>query len=163
MDSVADVTDRSSIENERMNRSMVSGDEMMGNVNRISMRAYLKRQIKLNPLAEIEEDLLKAKEALKRVKKTRSQSESADDTQKRLILLNRENILLRDELKGMNNNLNKFIDLMKEIKNKKKVKTKRYNRSVWMSKEEKLKAKGAEKLNYTHMTENMTKEHKRVK
>ena len=31
-----------------------------------------------------------------------------------------------------------------------------------MSKEEKLKAKGAEKMNYTHMTENMTNEHNRV-
>ena len=129
MDSIA-VSDRSSTEKDRMNRSMVSGDEMMGNVNKISMRAYLKRQVKLNPLAEIEADIVKAKESLSKVKKIRSQSENLSDTQKRLILLNKENIHLRNELKGMNNNLNKFIDLMKELKNKKKSKTKRYNRSV---------------------------------
>ena len=101
-----------------MNRSMASGDEAMG-FNPVSMRAYLKRKIKLNPLAEIEADLFKAKGELARVRKTRAISESTEDEQKRLIILNKENILLRNELKDMNNNLNKFIDLMKDLKNQK--------------------------------------------
>lgn len=153
----------SSYESRKLNKSMVSENEGLHDVNTISMRQYLKRKIKLNPLAEVEADISKAKTVLQKVQNTRSKSEQASGEQQKLVLLNKENILLRNELKEMNNNLNKFIDIIKEIKTRRTEKTKRYNRSVCMSKEDKLKFKGAEKQNYSHMTENMKKEHSRVR
>ena len=61
----------------------------------------------------------------------------------------------------MNSNLNKFIDILKEMKSLKT--TKQRFKSKLNTKQDKIKFKDAEKKNYQHMTKNMEKEHRKLK
>lgn len=107
-----------------MNRSMMSGSDNNSGFNTTSMKTYLKNQIKRNPLASFEMDIKSAKNKAKLAKKLREKAGEQKDQQSELVILCKENNLLREELKSMNRNLNKFIDFIKDLKTRNNKKSK---------------------------------------
>ena len=94
----------------RLSNTIVSSSDGMQNFNKSSMKTYLHKQMKLNVLQSIQHDLHGAKKKLRHANKLRHKAESSGgDSQ--LILLNKENLMLKDELKHMSKNLNKFIGI----------------------------------------------------
>lgn len=92
----------------RLSNTIVSSSDGMQNFNKSSMKTYLQKQMKLNDLQSVQHDLHDAKRKLRHAKKLRQKAEtSGGDSQ--LILLNKENLMLKDELRHMSSSLNKFI------------------------------------------------------
>jgi len=154
-------TGRPSKKRNNFNRSMVSSSDSLQNFSTSNVKKYLNNKAKVNPMTAIENDVNDVKRILEKARALRGQSDGANDETSRLVFLNKENLILREELKIMNNNLNKFIDVLKEHKGKKSIKQK--FESKLNTKEDKLKAKVAEKKNYQQMIENMTLEYDKLK
>lgn len=114
-------------------------------------------------MAEIERDLESSKRQLKKILKLREIAGNQDDEETQLVYLSKENQILRTEFKEMNKNLNKFIDMMKDLKYKRSSKSRKVNQSMRASKETKLDIKQGELKSYETMIENMKKEQKRLR
>ena len=155
-------TSRTANHRNRLNRSMVSSSDGMQRFGTVNMKKYLLQKSKMNPLAAIEKGIDGAKYKLEKSEKYRLQSNEAGDETMQLVLLNKENLTLRDELRLMNDDLNKFIDILKEYKNLKTTRQK-FILPKQTSKDSKMKAKGAEKKNYQQIMVNMKEEHKHLK
>jgi hypothetical protein len=146
----------------RLNKSMVSSSDGMHRFGNTTMKQYLNKKAKMNPLIAIETDIKEARYTIQKSQRCRQQSDEVGDDQLQLVLLNKENIILRDELKAMNNNLNSFIDVLKDYKNLKTTRQK-FMKPDNSTKEVRMRAKGAEKKTYQQIMTNMKEEHKRVK
>lgn len=96
----------------------------------------------MNPMTVMQMDIDSAKQTVDKWKELRSQSDQEHNEEKKLVMLNKENISLRESLKQMNSSLTKFIELLKHFKIKKMGKPKYGIENL--STDYKLRARGAE-------------------
>ena len=90
----------------------------------------------------MEMDIESARMTIDKMKELRAQADEQHNEEKKLIMLNKENIALRESLKQMNSSLTKFIELLKHFKIKKLGKPKYGIEDL--STDYKLRARGAE-------------------
>lgn len=96
----------------------------------------------MNPMTVMEMDIDSAKQTVEKMKELRSQADQEHNEDKKLVMLNKENISLRESLKQMNFSLTKFIELLKHFKMKKMGKPKYGIENL--PTDYKLRARGAE-------------------
>jgi cell division protein FtsB len=70
-------------------------------------------------MRQLEKSISDAKNQIEQTEILREQSNAAHKEIEQLDYLNSENLILRKELKNLNDNLNKFIDVIKDYKLKK--------------------------------------------
>ncbi|CAI2359281.1 unnamed protein product [Moneuplotes crassus] len=143
-----------------MNRSMMSTTDMK---NISSLKTEQKPRIKLNPMAEIQKDIEKSKKQLSKILKLREIGSTQTDEEDKLLYLTKENIILRTEFKELNKNLNKFIELMKDLKYKRANRYRGANQSMRDTRESKIEFKLGEQKSYEQMIENMITEQKKLR
>ena len=87
-------TSRPSKHRNKINRSMISTENDIGQFTSMNMKKYLKQKEKMNPMAAIEKDIENARMKLKYVDAIREKADNTDDEHTQLVLLNKENIIL---------------------------------------------------------------------
>lgn len=124
-------------------------------------KLFNKQNPNINAMTTMQYDIDNAKENIKLIESLREKADKETDETKQLVLLNKENIVLRDELRTLNNGLTKFIELIKQYKIKKLGKP-RYNNENY-SVEYKLQSRDQEEKNYNTMIQNMNQEYVKLK
>jgi len=144
-------------------RSMKSMNKLSNSVAYASSysKLYQKNSGNINAMTTIKADIDNAREKIEIVKDLREKASAESSEEKKLILLNKENIILRDELKTINNGLNKFIEVLKDFKIKKIGKPKYGNENY--STEYKLKSREEEEKICQQLIQNMSIEYNKLK
>lgn len=122
---------------------------------------FAKPKLNMNPMTSIQVDIERAKENLNFARALRTKSEAENNEGSTLALLNKENIMLREELKAMNRGLTNFIEALKDFKLRKMGKAKYGNENYTV--EQKLRTRDGEEKNYNQMIQNFQSEYTNLK
>ena len=124
-----------------------------------SMKLMSTHTSNISAMTTMQVDIETARDTLTKVDRIREKAENENDEDAQLVLLNKENIMLRDELKNLNNGLSKFIEFIKKYKLRKQGKPRYGNENYTV--DYKLRSRDNEEKNYKQIIYNLTQEYRR--